>query len=325
MKLLTVLNVTVGSDRFPGKMLADVEGRPLVTHVIERLKQLPGTLILACTKRSEDMVLCEVARQAGIPFVRAMTVLTQINDAVGEYGQDADFVFRALGDCPFLATELVAHAVKVMTRQKAEAFLWALPPSSWPVYGAREFPYSRKGWSKIANNARMDEREHTDLYFHRNRGQFKIAYHDAPMQTYFRDYRLEVDWPEDLELIRKVARGPGMLAPMRDVIGFLDANPRVAMLNRERVAITGPRVSYDFDKRREWVKEMRGRPIIAWDGSVWEPPDERAQPVFCSSGSCVVGFGWEGALYLPADGGTVTGRARLSCRCGAGRVWKSRP
>lgn len=326
MNLAVVLTARLASERFPGKMLADVEGEPLVAHVLRRLKALEdcGRVVLAVTDRVEDRALAEVGREMGVPvhFWPDRDLVSQMDDAVKAHVPDATHILRALGDCPFLSVELVKRACQVMAERGAEAFLWHLPPESWPVYGAREFPYSRAGWGKIVARARgEDERKHVDMYFHRNRSEFKVVYHAPPPPGYFRDdYRLEVDYPEDLALVRNVAQNMGMRAPLIDVIRYLDDNPSVAKLNREKVEKTGPTTSYERKLRRGWMKAMRGQPVVGWDGRVWEPPDQRAQPVFCDAGRCLVGFGFKGVLHYAATSQMVSGR--IGCDCGAGRVWR---
>jgi spore coat polysaccharide biosynthesis protein SpsF len=320
-ELLTVLTARVASARMPGKMLLDVDGKPLIVHVVRRLSRLPGRLVLATTTEPEDDELARLGKREGIPVFRGAIddVAGRIDGAAKLY-PGATFVLRALGDCPFLALPLVERAVEVMAETKADAFLWHLAPDCWPVYGAREFPYSRAGWDRIARCATGDEREHPDLYFHRNRSRFRIAYHEPLENAYFRNYRLEVDWPEDLVLVRRVAKAVGMLAPLPDVTRFLDGHPKVAALNRERVEATGPLTSYEYGQRRAWMKAMRGQPVHAWDGAVWRPPTDDAQPVFCKAGTCLIGFGCRGVLHT--KNARIRGAAFVQCGCGVGRTWR---
>ena len=186
-ELAVVLTVRMESERFPNKVLADVEGKPLMAWIVERLRPL-GIVIVATTTLPADDAIVDVARQVDVPCFRGSPtdVVQRVNDAMLKFAPNAKYLLRGLGDCPFIEPSLIARAVHVLRREGAESFLWALSPDCWPIYGAREFPFSRSGWDKIVNNARNDEREHTDLYFHRNRGRFNRVYHDAPPNVYFR-------------------------------------------------------------------------------------------------------------------------------------------
>ena len=171
--------------------------------------------------------------------------------------------------------------------------------------------------------ARMSaKREHVDLFFHEHRDQFKIAYHEPPPNAYFRNYRLEVDWQEDLDMIRGLAKHASMLSPTKTIVATLDRHHEVARLNRERVERTGPSC-YTYAEQRAWAEEMRGKPIVGWDGTVWLPPDERAEPVHCNSGQCLLGYAYNGTLYTRA-GDQIRGDALMGCACGAKKRWNAR-
>jgi len=309
------------SERFPGKVLADVEGKPLMAWIVERLRPL-GTVIVATTEAPGDDAIVDVAKAMGAPIYRGDTddVVGRVDSAVKMHAPRAGFVLRALGDCPFMATELVQRAVKIMHRESAECFLWNIAPDAAPCYGAREFPFSRSGWEKIVKNARGPEREHSDLWFHKHRADFARIYHEPPPNGFFRSHRTEIDWPEDLAMVRAVAKGIGMLAPMLEILGYLDAHPEVAALNRERVEKTGLVASYSYQERRAWMKAAEGQSVVTWDGSIWQPSDARAVPIYCQSGRCWLGFGSGGTLH--GKFGRLQGRALLVCPCGAGRTWK---
>ncbi len=322
MKLITVLTARSGSRRRPDKCIADVGGKPLIEWIASRLSDLPGKLVIATTKNKEDNRIEKIGNDLNIPVFRGSEndVVKRVNDAVMKYMPNAEFVFRALGDCPFLDTNLIKYAAQLMMTSNSDAFVWHLAPDVFPVYGAREFPLSRHGWNLIVDNAMGDEREHSDLYFHRNRDLYKILYHEPPSQTLFRKYRLEVDWPEDLELIENIAKFVGMEKSLVEIIKFLDNNFKVANLNRQRVEITGPDASYDYTQKRAWMRAMRGVNICSWSGEWIKAPSKKSVPVFCQSGTCFLGYGESGVLYRNKD--RIVGRSFISCNCGSGLMWK---
>lgn len=324
--LLVILTVRTGSERLPAKMLASVAGVPLVSWVIERWLQLGCRFCMATTALAEDDELAEVAGAQGVPVFRydgdPNDVLGRMEAARAAWFPEVRFVMRGLGDCPWACRRIVRRAVEVMREHKAETFNWMLPPEALPLYGCREFPYHLNAWQRLIKNASGQEREHVDRWFCQNRGRFRTCYHEPPPSAYFRpDYRVEIDWPEDLMLAEAVAHGPGMLAPLAEIVSFLDGNSEVASLNQGRTEKTGPLVSYTHAERREWFRLMRGKPVVDWDDRVWQPPHARALPQFCQSGRCLVGFGHQGQLYTK-EGHIIAGRARLNCNCGTGRVWR---
>ena len=66
-----VLQARMASTRLPGKALADVNGRPILEHCIERLRatsMLP--IVVATTERKDDDALAEAASHLGVEVVR---------------------------------------------------------------------------------------------------------------------------------------------------------------------------------------------------------------------------------------------------------------
>ena len=198
---------------------------------------------------------------------------------------------------------------------------WVLPPFTEALYGATEFPRSRKAWDIIAANARNDECEHPDLYFHRHRDQFNVIYHEPPPARYFRPYRLEVDWKEDLELVRKVAESYGRLPTMEEAVSLLDRDVALYRINRHRIEKTGMSVSYRQSDRAKWWDLIRGKSIVMWDDTTWEFGED-GEPVFCKAKSCLLGVTRHGKLYQ--RDAIIEGDAFLKCPCGVGRRWQAR-
>lgn len=326
-KLLTILTVRSNSERLPNKALAPITSKvlgqsrkvsaPLVVWIARRLRQMDTPLIIATTNDSTDNELTNVLQAEGFRVVRGSTddVIDRMQKAVESQLQPKpDFVFRALADCPFLHTDFVSYAADAMAKGNFEAFVYYLNPECWPIYSTREFPYSIEGWNKIVEHSKV--REHPDVYFHTNRRRFRVLYHQAPPNWAFRPYRLEVDWPEDLELVRAVADGIGILSALPDVIKFLDANPDIARINADRQERTGPLSlnTYSNGQRRDWLVAMMGKNFQTWTGRTVRPPDRTATPIFCTCGHSL-GWGYQGQLYL-TDGSIMAAGFPKCSNCG---------
>jgi spore coat polysaccharide biosynthesis protein SpsF len=324
-ELAIILTARMNSDRLPGKAMADVSGRPLLCWIARRLSAI-GNVIIQTTGEASDDPIAGLASSMDLPCYRETPeghakrdVVSGMNEALLKFQPNAKWVLRGLGDCPFLNGPFVQLAIDKMYTNKGDAFAWALSPQTWPVYGSREFPYSRKGWDLIVQNSTT--REHPDVYFHQNRDKFKVIMHTAPPSIYFMDYRLEVDWPEDMKLIRELSLHMSLLAPVEKVIHFLDANSWLASANRMRRELTGPS-AYSYEEKRAWQKSMHNQPVVDWDGYIWRPHGKDTQPIFCKNGIHLMGMAESGILFSKA--GRIKGRAYLDCPCGVGGglVWQ---
>jgi spore coat polysaccharide biosynthesis protein SpsF (cytidylyltransferase family) len=220
-KLLTILTLRCASSRLPGKALAPITSRipgstkkvtlPLAVWILRRLRQMDTMIAVATTNSDSDIQLAKVLQNEGVEVIRGSTddVIGRM-DAVIQTGQypGVTAVFRALGDCPWIHLPFVQYGANMLDKWNREAFVWHLNPECWPVYSAREFPYSLAGWRKIVRESTF--REHPDQYFHARRDKFSVLYHHPPDGRFFRNYRLEIDHPLDLEMCQAVADGVGM-------------------------------------------------------------------------------------------------------------------
>lgn len=319
---LVILTARMGSERFPGKVMEVVGPQPLLGWAVQRWGEA-GLVVVATSDRPEDDEIARWCERSSVLVVRGPLedVLGRILWAGKRYGEGRPFWLRGLVDCPFPEPKFIRRAVDVMSRLGKSMFLWALPPFTWPVYGAREFPLHASLWRGAEAVARGDEREHPDLFFHRNRVHIDTVYHEPPPHAYFRPYRLEVDWPEDLELLREIWRFFRRWPSLAEVLSFLDEHPEVAGINQGRPERTGPYTSYGPEERKAWSKDLDGKPIVLWDDRVWQPRGRDGRPIFCNGGCCLVGYYREGWLFLPS-GVEVRGQARLPCPCGSGRHWR---
>lgn len=321
-ELCIVLTARMNSERLPGKAMIEVAHRPMLYWITRRLQRI-GNVVIATTALAEDNAIELLAYDIGVACYRGSTsnVVERMDYAYKRFFPEARYIQRGFGDCPFMAAELIDRSLIVMDRYHKDTFAWALEPSVIPVYGSYNFPYGRDAWERVVAEATTPRyQEHVDLYFFEHRDQFDTAYHEPPPSVYLRSYRLEVDYPQDMELVRKIAQEAGMLATVPAIIRYLDANNDIAQLNAECVERTGPsRLSYQV--KRDWMRAMRGRPIVGWDNNLWSPPGGNSKPVFCSSGKCFIGHARNGILYTRSA--TIEGEARIDCACGSGLHWKA--
>src|ERR1019366_7721495 len=72
MKIVATIEARMTSSRLPGNVLLPVTGRPLLGHLVRRLRAVPALsdIVLATTVNAADDVLVEFARAAEIRCFR---------------------------------------------------------------------------------------------------------------------------------------------------------------------------------------------------------------------------------------------------------------
>ncbi len=114
-RILAVIPARFAAQRFPGKPLAMLWGRPMLQHVWERARAARGLdeLVIA----TDDERIATAARAFGAGVEMTSTSCTSGTDRVAEVSRrrpGADIVFNLQGDEPELETDAVSALAAVM-------------------------------------------------------------------------------------------------------------------------------------------------------------------------------------------------------------------
>ena len=269
-EVLAILCARAESERFPGKVLQDLGGRTVLGGIIERLRRARsvGRVVVATTDRPADDAVRREADFCGVPTVRGSVdnVAERMQEAVYRHGEGHGYVLRALADQPFLDWEAVDEATRVIAANGWD-FLLPLTFDADPVYGAGLSPWSMRAWAGIAGRScRADELEHPGVWLRRNLGLFDYALIDLPHWAY-RGYRLELDTPEDLNLLRLIhaAWESPEPPPLRWVVSYLDKNRHLAGINASVHERTGTFTTHTTAEVQQWWKDYTNRTVVFSD------------------------------------------------------------
>ena len=243
MRMAALLAARVRSERLPGKALLPLAGRPVLAHVVDRLRACDrvSRVVVVTSPRAEDDAIAAVAGSLDVPCHRSGAsergdVVALLDEALRRHAPDAELVYRALCDCPLFSVELLSWFHDVLARTGADVCWVGAAEDDWPIYGARESPWSRDAWDQCALHSAGDQREHAGLWIYQNLRRFRVHHVTWPRDEYYRPYRLELDTEADYRVLSAVhdALYPTSgSVTMLDAIRWLDAHPEVAALNAE--------------------------------------------------------------------------------------------
>ena len=118
MKTVAVIQARMGSSRLPGKALLDLDGKPVIQHVLERAKaaKLVDEVVLATTWLEDDDVLAAKVGEWGYAsFAGEPTdVLRRVLGAAESV--HAERVVRLTGDCPRLDPSVIDKVITALGR-----------------------------------------------------------------------------------------------------------------------------------------------------------------------------------------------------------------
>jgi len=235
VRIAAVIQARMGSTRLPGKILIEISGKPMLEHVIDRVKRSSTIeeVVIATTKRSEDLKIVELGNRLGVNVYTGSE-----DDVLDRYVRaaekvQADVIVRITGDCPLIASsvidEMVQHHLKSGVEYTGNAAVRTFPRGlDVEVVSFAALKRSHKlGKSK-------HHREHVTPFIYENPDLFKIGNFEAFGVLRAPQFRLCVDTKEDLTLIRAIYEKfylPDEFVQIEDVIEFLHNNPELAKIN----------------------------------------------------------------------------------------------
>ena len=197
-----ILQARMGSSRLPGKVLADLGGRPMLAFLVERLKRCVSVdrFILATTELAEDDPLAELGDSLGLVVVRGSQ-----NDVLSRFvlaaeHTQANILIRITGDCPFLDPGLLEEMIHDFLGQEIDYFSNCTLPTYPDGLDVEIFTRQSLMFAQAECND-ASQREHVTPWI-RDSGQCRLA--DKRNSIDYSDMRWTVDEPEDLQVIRAV-------------------------------------------------------------------------------------------------------------------------
>ena len=248
---LAIIQARMGSSRLPGKVMKDICGKPLIGHMLERLKHCEkiDKFILATTDGSSDDLLADYVHGQGYDVYRGSedNVLERFFLAASPY--QPDVIVRLTGDCVLIEAKIVDAAIGLYFESSAD-YVWV--DSSF-AEGLDAEVFSFAALKEMHSAARLlSELEHVTQYIHNNKNKYKRV----PLLNTVDDseYRIVVDEPEDFYVATKIIehfynKSPETYIDFQQIKCFLDANPEIVDINRGIIRNEGLLKSLDNDRK----------------------------------------------------------------------------
>lgn len=200
MRIVGIVQARMGSNRLPGKVLLEVDGKPLLQYQIERMLKasLLDDLVIATTKQEIEEPIIKFCEQLGIPCYRGSE-----NDVLDRYFHAAkhfksDVIVRMTSDCPIIDPTIIDKVIQFYLDNQFD-YVSNTQTRTFPR-GMDTEVFSMTLLEKAYFNARKQyEREHVTPYFYMNPEKFSIG--QVVQKQDFSHLRLTVDTNEDFRLI----------------------------------------------------------------------------------------------------------------------------
>ncbi|GAB4313388.1 MAG: 3-deoxy-manno-octulosonate cytidylyltransferase [Promethearchaeota archaeon] len=246
-RVLAVIPARFGSTRFPGKVLADIGGKPMVQHVYERASRSSSLdeLVVAV----DDERVADVVRSFGGEVEFTSPEHSSGTDRVAEVAErraaEGDLVVNVQADEPFLDAAFVDEAVRPLLERPGVQFSTVMhvidDPAGYDDPGVVKVVRDSEGFGLYFSRAKIPYPRYADGY---------KAFEHLGIYAYRREALLRfVSWgPAPLELVEGL-----------EMLRILENGERIYVAESARpfyaLSVDTPE---DLDRARRLYEETRG-------------------------------------------------------------------
>ena len=205
MSCVAIVQGRMSSSRFPGKVLCQARGKPLLDYLIERLKGslcLEGIIIATSTDPSDDPIE-EFCRKRKLEFYRGPlhNVANRFLEIV-EIFRLNQFV-RICADSPLIDPEIVDAGIKLFETKEYDIVTNCLK-RTFPKGESVEIISSEAFKRGFLEMEGPEDYEHIMSYFYGHADRFRILNMEETSGPDYSEINLSIDTREDFETFLKL-------------------------------------------------------------------------------------------------------------------------
>ena len=219
------------STRLPKKLLLEVKGKPIISHMIERIKLAKKIdhIILCTSTNYQDKPLKKIAEVNNIDhyFGDPDDVLLRMLNTAEEF--DLDYILTITADCPF-ADPFYADAIvgKYLETDADLIRQFDLP------HGAFSYGIKVEALKKVVALKDSSDTEVWGRYF-TDTGMFKVVDFNVVDKHHYRPgLRMTLDYPEDFQFFETIFNylyKDGEVFSLTEILNLLDEKPEIVAIN----------------------------------------------------------------------------------------------
>jgi len=250
-KLVAVIQARMGSSRLPGKVLKPILDKPVLWHIVNRLRSVKkiNEIVVATSDQPNDNQIKEFCASENIKCFRGSEddVLDRFYKAASFF--NATTLIRITGDCPLIDSILIKELIKYFYKNKLDFCGIATGAGTATQGFKRRYPdgldaeiFKMKtlsiAWEEATESL---YREHVTPFIWKQPERFKLGTLKSKKNDYS-DLRWTIDNKEDYLLIKWIYEN---LYPvkknfnMHDVLELLEKHPKKIQENKKFIGREG--------------------------------------------------------------------------------------
>jgi len=236
LRIVAIIEARMTSSRLPGKVLLQAAGKPMLEHLVNRLRAVPSLrgIVLATTTNKADDELKELSVRMGIDCYRGSEndVMARVIGAAESV--KADIVVEITGDCPIIDPKIVEQTIGAFKANKSDYASNSHIRSFPDGMDTQVFWLDALKRSAAMTSNALDH-EHVTLHIRNHPEIFSKINVLAPPELHWPELGLTLDEPKDYELLKKIIEYFEPNYPLfscLDIIRLLRQNPEWVAINQ---------------------------------------------------------------------------------------------
>lgn len=236
-RVIGIIQARLGSRRLPQKVMAPILDKPMIYHMVERLRSIKqiSDVVIATFSDSTNIPLCNYAKSENITYYAGSE--NDLLDRFYNAGKinDASVIVKVNGDCPLIDPSLIEKSLeKYFEKEKKPDMVSNQISNTFPEgmqFSIINFNTLSNLWFNLKNTF---WREFMNMYFIENQKDFSVIDIKNPIDL--SNLRWTVDYYEDLEFVREVYENlykTKKFFTMTDVLNLIEKKPKLTKINQK--------------------------------------------------------------------------------------------
>lgn len=255
-----LITARLKSSRLPLKLLKRINGKPIIHHVIDRIKMVGdlNTIVLCTSVNAQDDPLMELSNQQGIDCFRGdeLDVLQRLLDAAEKY--KLDYIIGITGENPLFSIKHTKEVIQKINHSDRDFICPVGLPIGCATYGIKV--------SALKLICSIKEVVDTEIWGYLiNRPEiFDLDMFSVELPYHWPELRITIDYPEDFNFVSKIFEDLNDLerTDLKVVLNYLKTNPEVTKIHSSKKQLdldenTKAKINQFYQNNKQFILEQK--------------------------------------------------------------------